>query len=74
MEDKKYLIMANVADHEEEAEVLKTMAMLKLREGELTPHALKRILDRLYNLGHYNGHCRGEVHVRKMFELPLTEM
>lgn len=57
--------MKELADYEQEAEVMKVMAMLKLREGELDVHTLNRIVKRIYDLGYFIGRSKGEHYAKQ---------
>lgn len=56
-------------DREKDLSVLKTVALLKLKEEKLDREALEWYLDKAFKIGHYVGHCRGENHVRQVYDL-----
>jgi hypothetical protein len=55
-------------EKQEELQAFKEMALNKLLFGELDFETLNRILNHVYELGHYVGHIHGEQYSKELYE------
>jgi hypothetical protein len=60
-------------DRAEDKDVLKKLALMMLKENEITKESLENIIEKSFKIGHYVGHCRGEAYVRKVYDLGIYE-
>ena len=42
-------------------------------QGKMTEAGLRFVLKQAFNNGHYTGHCRGELHVKKTYGMVKEE-
>jgi hypothetical protein len=56
-------------DKKKDLEVIKQVAIQLAKEDQLNARKVGLLIDRAFECGHYVGHCQGELHVKKVFDL-----